>query len=246
MIYDATTSVVRRDKVIEFIKGSGFKRVVDVGGVLGPWAREVVTHYVDILDPQVLLNAYPECCDSDFMEACFYSRVDISNPNTWGKVMEYVKAKGKFDFAICSQTLEHVAIPDNALRFLESIAGEGFIAVPNKKTELTRGIQFTEEGLSRCGVRKSSQSEGSPWRGFLPHRWICTLRDDAMFFFPKLNFLEYLDGIDEWIEGGASAPELSFFWKNNIPSVVIDDGFIDHPDPQKACEFFAEELRKGM
>ena len=241
MLYNISNTELQREKALSFIRERGYKRVVDVGGGLGPWACDVVSHYVDLQSREEALKAG---ADSKICEAVYF-QCDIDNPATWGGILNEVQRNGKFDFVICTQTLEHTYSPYTALQFLQSLGDFGFIGLPSKYTELKRGIAFTEEGLVRCGVEPRSGIVGSPWRGFVPHRWICTVRKGCLWFWPKLNFIEYLEGL-EWADKWPHDVELSFWWEHDIPHYVVPDSWIDFPDPQRACELYRKELEVGL
>jgi len=241
MLYNISNIELQRDKVLSFIRERGYKRVVDVGGGLGPWACDVVSHYVDLQSREEVLKAG---VDNEICKAT-YLTCDIGNPFTWTEVEKEVHDNGKFDFVICTQTLEHIGSPSIALSFLQKLGDIGFVSVPSKYIELKRGVQFTDEGLRRCKVRSRAGTYGSPWRGFLPHKWICTVRNGGIWFWPKLNFLEYLEEL-EWADNWPHDVELSFWWAGDIPRFVVPDSFIDHPDPQKACELYRKELEVGL
>lgn len=56
MIFNASLDINAREKVIDYLKEKKFKRVIDIGGSMAPWAKEFVTHYLDILDIHVHLK----------------------------------------------------------------------------------------------------------------------------------------------------------------------------------------------
>jgi len=43
-------------------------------------------------------------------------------------------------------------------------------------------------------------------------------------------------------EKNDTIPDLSFWWKTNIPHTIVDDSKIDFPDPQEAINFYQQEL----
>ena len=237
MIYNAMSHILQRDFVISYIKENKFKRIADLGGVLGPWAKEVVTHYIDLQDFENSYMKNESVADEAREKPVIHA--DMSNPFTWTEVEKEINENGKFDFVICTQCIEHSGNPEITIRFLEMLSNEGFVSVPNKKVELMKGIAHPESGLKRCGFSDF-------WRGFLPHKWIYTIRDSVLWAFPKLNFLEYLISIDEVASTDGKEPELSFMWKENIPIKVIGDEFLDFPDPKSACEFYTKELKIGI
>ena len=53
----------------------------------------------------------------------------------WEKVEEHVDQYGKFDFCLCSHTLEDIINPFYACKMIEKTCKSGFIAIPSKYIE---------------------------------------------------------------------------------------------------------------
>jgi hypothetical protein len=249
MIYNYTNKANQRTKLSAHLAENQYARVVDVGGVLDPWNREFVTHYIDLMELDYVKVNSPSLWD-EHMERATGFIADIGNPRTWGPVLEDVEKNGKFDFLICCHVMEHVLDPSFALEFLASVAHKGFVSMPCKYVELEWGNQFGEEGLKRCGVN-------GRWRGCHCHRWIVSLKDDCieptLWFWPKLNFIEYLDGIDEWAEpimaitGENRVGDLSLWFEGEIPFCIVSDDFLlDDVNPENACELYRRGLKEGL
>ena len=96
--------------------------IVDVGGSMNSWSAPVANAFVDVTVPP--------------LSNLTFFKADIQNPRTWGEIREYVRLHGKFNFSICSHTLEDLSLPPLTLRLLEDISHEGFIATPTKYREL--------------------------------------------------------------------------------------------------------------
>ena len=218
MIYNIENKVVQREKVLDYLSDNKFDLVADVGGSLDPWAKEFVTHYLDIVPPL------------DRRKDAVFIWCDIN----WNFTINT-----KFDFIICTQTLEHTYNPGWSVELLSTLGIHGYIDVPNKLTELSKGVAFGDEGLIRCNLTNH-------FRGFTPHRWVFTIKSDILWCFPKMNFLEYMPDIDEWIKENPDPVALSFWWRDEIPCKMIDDTYLDFPDPQKAIEFYRKELFDGQ
>jgi len=222
MIYNISTGPLSEEeqKVRDFLKEKKYKRVLDIGGVQRPWARPYVTHYMDPLDPNVWAKRYPEMIDYEG----FWYRKFIQSALTPRLVEKFSsKVVDIFDFIICSQTLEHVSNPELFLIGLTRIGFQGFISIPHKLFELKKGIHWDQ-----------------PFRGALPHRWISVIRNETLIMYPKLNFIEYMKFKCD--EKNDTIPDLSFWWKTNIPHTIVDDSKIDFPDPQEAINFYQQEL----
>jgi hypothetical protein len=131
--------------------------VIDVGGVYGGWSFSVLTAMVD-----------RNSMDSVQLDNITRFDANINFESGWVKILEHVEKHGKFDFVICSHTLEDLALPQVTLNMLPKVAHEGFVAVPSKYRELINGV----EGI---------------WQGYNHHRWICTFRDGIFKLYPKLG-----------------------------------------------------------
>lgn len=132
--------------------------VIDVGGAHGGWSFHVINAMVD-------KNIYGVNKPNNI--TIFESNINFESE--WEPILEYVRTHGKFSFAICSHTLEDIALPQVAMQMLPRIAQEGFVAVPSKYRE------FSEvEGL---------------WQGYHHHRWICSFRNGIFKLYPKLGWV---------------------------------------------------------
>jgi len=224
MIINPCNDKIRREEIFQKIKDDSFKKVINVGGSLGSKELEMITHYADLQQPQ-----FP----SD--KKVFI--VDISNPLTWNEITLWVKEHKKFDYSICTQTLEHVSNVGCALHFLSQISEQGFVTVPSKYTELKKGVSYGDEGLTRCNM-------SAHFRGFPHHRWIFTIKDKVLWCFPKLNFIEHMNL--SWVDLWQFTCELSFEWKHDISSMEVNDMLLDFPDPEKAINFYYKYLEEGL
>lgn len=249
MIYDYQNTFNQKERVLNHLETMKYRRVVDVGGVLHPWARQYVTHYVDLLELDYVKLNDPPLWDDHLKRSTGFI-ADIGNYRTWGPIREDVEKHGKFDFLICCHVLEHVLDPNYAIEFITTFAKRGFISVPSKYIELERGNQFTEEGLARCGV-------SGFWRGAHCHRWIISLKDDCqeptLWFWPKFNFVDHIEGFDEWVypelalTGEDRPGDLSFWFDSDIPFCMVSDDFLlDDVNPENACELYRRGLKEGL
>jgi len=175
--------------------------VVDVGGMEGGWCSRNVDSVIDINIGDTLPNF----------------QVDICVPMDWFKVMDFVKVNGKFDYCICSHTLEDVYNPYTAMQVMPLIAKAGVIMVPYYQTEL-------------------SHVESSKYLGYMHHRYMFKEKDGKILLAPKLPFLEKID-----IK--RHPPELVNFkieWKGSIEYDVFMNNYLGPTTPHISNNYTAE------
>jgi hypothetical protein len=83
-------------------------------------------------------------------------------------------ADGRFDFAICSQTLEDLRDPVWVCHELQRVARAGYVEVPSRLVEQSLGVH-------------------GPWAGWSHHHWLCDVTADAIQFVfkpPMVHFRE--------------------------------------------------------
>jgi hypothetical protein len=123
---------------------------------------------------------------------------------------DYVKQHGKFDFLICTHTLEDAGPAPMICDMFGRMAKEGYIATPSKYAELNK-------------------HEGN-WRGHIHHRWIFDSKNDVVIGYPKQSFLENVPYIEDWVKNNpmAGRTELQYFWKDEVGLRVVNN---DHLGP---------------
>jgi hypothetical protein len=158
----------------------------------------------------------------------------------WEQVEQLVKDNGKFDFAICSHTIEDLSDPTRLLNKLPSIAKNGYIAVPSKESEIKKAYHLDRPNFMGCGH----------------HFWIYVIYKGKLYGLPKMNWLETLTEVElinvDTRLGGSGAThcvlskqELAIYWEEAIDvSHLIpvhwrdlpDDIFVDDPVLAKIYE----------
>jgi hypothetical protein len=127
--------------------------VLDVGGWAKPLPR--ADWVVDLL-PDATRGLYGSeaAGEPERFSAETWVQRDICDRAPWPF------ADGQFDFAVCSHTLEDVRDPVWVCAELQRVARAGYIEVPSRLEEHTRGIN-------------------GPWAGWAHHRWICEIDPHA-------------------------------------------------------------------
>jgi hypothetical protein len=162
-------------------------RVIDIGGVVNGWTRPVADFVVDInsVNSNNSLN------------------IDICAESQWDLLLDVVKKQGKFDYCICTHTLEDLYNPFSALKFIPQIANKGIVTMPDAKTELSR-------------------IENPGWLGYIHHRWIFDHTDERMLIIPKLNFLESI--VTESFQKHPT--EIRYEWETEISFDIFMDNYL--------------------
>jgi hypothetical protein len=162
-------------------------RVIDIGGVVNGWTKPFCDFVVDInsINSNSSLN------------------IDICVESQWDVLFDIVKKQGKFDYCICTHTLEDLYNPFSALKFIPQIANKGIISMPDLRTELSR-------------------IENSGWLGYIHHRWLFDHTNDRMLVIPKLNFLESI--VKE--SSQSTATEIRYEWDKEIPFDIFMNNYL--------------------
>jgi len=211
MLYNIKISNGNRVDVINYInlcrQINPNYRVVDVGGSHGGWSAPYVNAIIDFNDiPSQTSIKHFKC--------------DITNPNDYNEIMAHIEENGKFDFCICTHTLEDIMNPVFVCEQIEKISKEGYIAFPSKYRELAR-----IEGY---------------YRGYIHHRWIFIPKEDYILSFPKINYIE-----DPTFNKVANADnnvcDLSFYWKTHIKIKYVNNNYLG-PSAYAVISYYNELL----
>ena len=214
-----------RKEILEFLidkknNNPDFK-IIDVGGTYDGWSWSVLDALIDI-------NKSP---DNNIKQFQF----NICNHEEWYEILEYVKENGKFDFVICTHTLEDLSNPLLVCKMINKIAKSGYIAIPSKFIELTR--------LANMGLEKSIN--GKSFRGYIHHRWIFQVENGEFIAYPKLNFIDYDDFFDSIARADLSIRDLNFYWEGELNLKIINNDFMG-PDSDSVVQMFREGLSKNI
>jgi hypothetical protein len=169
--------------------------------------------------------SYPECryvADSVLIskEGTTFFKLNLEDKSTWNELLSYVEINGKFDFSICSHTLEDVFNPLDLIGLLTKISNSGFIAIPSKYDEFSFLYQ-------------------NNYRGNAHHKQFFDIVDDTLVVYPKFSWTERDERSDEILKYN-KGNELSFFWENDVPVKIFREGIPCKSDEELINSFYLE------
>ena len=169
--------------------------------------------------------SYPECkfvaeIVKIEQEGVKFFDFNIQDKNTWAELLNYVEEHGKFDYSICSHTLEDVITPTDLLELLPKISKKGYIAIPSKYNE----FMFLWD---------------NKYRGNAHHKQIIDVKDDMICIYPKYPFIEVFEETDKVLENNLGN-ELVVFWEDEIPYKFFAQDNIFHSDGDLIKQFYKQ------
>lgn len=211
MIKNLAYSIIhhRDSEVIDYIRkrkqiNKNFK-VIDIGSSMNSWCISELDATVDILD---------------FNSDKIHFKGNINYFEVWQQILDYVNKNGKFDFSICTHTLEDISNPGLVSSMISKISKSGFVAFPSKYSECNR---YT-----------------SSFRGWIHHRWIFNHEGDRIVAYPKLCFIEYAEYLNTIPYNSPNKDELSFFWEDSCDIEVINNDYF--PSGEYMIEIYKKLL----
>jgi len=175
------------DRPLEKIKGL---KIIDIGGA-NSFAHGFLDAILDIRQPP------PTFATNIFVG-------DMNMPEVWKSILDHVEKHGKWDYCICTGTLEDIANPIYVCRMMEKIALAGFIYVPSKYRELAKFADID-------------------FRGYRHHRWVFNPQGDKVIAYPKTSYFESkkFDNVHLKLDG---KEELLIEWEGSIEIFEVNDG----------------------
>ena len=170
-------------------------RVIDIGGVVDGWSKDITNLVVDS-------KVAPHAKQLTF---------DICRESEWNTLLGIVGREGKFDYAICTHTIEDIYNPVTLLEMLPKIAHAGIVTAPSIYSELSRHM------FGRLNP---------PWLGFIHHRWILEQKDNKVLLIPKLSVLEHMVGDEFILDGNSNTYEIQYHWENDLPYCIFMDNWL--------------------
>ena len=191
-------------------------RVLDVGGLADPWSWPVANSVLDFTDPF-----------ANFPPNITAYKGDITRAAGWASVLSEVAKKGKFDFVICTHTLEDLHDPQMVVDMLPLVAKAGAIAVPSRFLELSKVV--AESTMKELNYTGSDSHQGYAFRGYFHHFWVFTVSQSQLIAVPKSNLVEdpYFDGTTDG-DLSHNFGELQIFWSGpSVPVRLFNNGYDD-------------------
>jgi len=210
--YIAHKKVQELNKLREIKKNDPSYRIIDIGG-----GKE--KHVLDKFD---FIDATMDFRDVTAEHITHFSG-NINDPYLWEKVDDDVKRNGRYDYCICTHTLEDIAYPAYVLKKINQISKAGIITFPSKYREFKR-FELNET-----------------IRGYSHHRWIITIKKQKLKFFPKVSIVEntVFDSIGKLSH--PSIEEVFVVWKDGIDFEIFNNDWLG-PSPVEFFKNFLNEI----
>jgi hypothetical protein len=174
--------------------------VIDVGGAATGWTNQIADVFVDI-------NRQ----DNNKLQFNF----DICREKNWDPILDYVEKNGKFDFSICTHTLEDIYNPYLVLDMLPKISKQGYISTPSVLSEI-------------------NNVESKNWIGYIHHRYLFGYKDNIIIIAPKLPVLEKLVNKKK---PNTIHEEIRFMWEDTLHYKIFMDNYLG-PNPATVLRNF--------
>jgi hypothetical protein len=191
-------SSLSRQEVKDIIRENNYTSI-DVGAGVNFWSYPECTIVADILKAENFLHY-----DLTGTPIKKVFNLNLQNPSTWDEILSYVDEHGKFDFSICSHTIEDLVNPFEVVRLLVKISNRGFVAVPSKFDEF-------------------SFLYNNYFRGNPHHKYIFDVIDEKLHIFPKLGFIENNPESDVISNLGNQGSQLCIFWEESLDYFIFGD-----------------------
>lgn len=136
-----------------------------------------------------------------------------------GSVLNYIDMNGKFDYSICSHTLEDVYNPVQLVEFLTKISNRGYIAFPSKFDEFKNHYNRN-------------------YFGHAHHKSILDVIDNELYVFPKYPFIEKDSRSDFFNKNYGNYTDLVIFWEDDIPVHIFGSEQFFSSDDQLMSSFY--------
>lgn len=205
--WEYNTIGANQKKVKEIISNNKYNSI-DVGGSINSWSYPECRIYVDAISPKY--------------DDITLFQTNLEDEYDREKILTYVNENGKFDFSICSHTLEDIFNPIDIIKFLTKISKRGYIAIPSKFNEF-------------------KHLYGNKYRGNGHHKQFLDVKNNQLVIYPKFSFIE-VDNRSDLIVNNDLGDELSIFWDDSIDFKIFGDGKPFFGDDSLINAFYNELL----
>lgn len=186
-------------------------KTLDIGGSYNFWSYPECLFLADLIE----VKYAPEGFDNSKIK---YFPFNIQNEKTWDELLNFVENNGKFDYIICSHTLEDIIVPTKLLDLLPKLGKMGYIAIPSKYNEFKKLYN-------------------NPYRGNAHHKQIIDIKNDEIIIYPKYSFIEVYNSTNKILEQD-QGEELCMFWSEQIPYKYFAEDIVFSSDGELINYFF--------
>jgi hypothetical protein len=198
-----------QQKIKELIVNNNYTSV-DVGGSINSWSYPECKTYIDAIPPK-------------YNDIKLF-QINLEDEDDRNKILDYINQNGKFDFSICSHTIEDIFNPIDIIKFLTKISKRGYIAIPSKYNEF-------------------KHLYGNAYRGNGHHKQFLDVKDNTIIIYPKFSFIETDDRSDVILTQHIG-DELNIIWDENIDFKIFGDGTPFFGDESLINAFYKELINE--
>ena len=194
-----------RPYVKELIKKNNY-RAIDVGASANPWSYPECNSFIDIISPN--------------KDNVNFFKLNLENEEERNEFLKIVEKDGKFDFSICSHTIEDIFNPIDVIKFLMKISKRGYISIPSKYNEFKKLYN-------------------NLYRGNAHHKQFFDIQNNKIVIFPKFSFIETDNRSDEILRQHKD-DELNIFWEDDVEFKIFGDVTPYNGDNSLISDFYKQ------
>jgi hypothetical protein len=201
--YNNTKSLTSYVK--DLIKENNYN-AVDVGASAHPWSFPECSTFIDTVSPNI--------------EGGTFFKLNLESEEDRNMFLKHIEINGKFDFSICSHTIEDIFNPIDAIKFLVKISKKGYLSIPSKYNEFKKLYD-------------------NKYRGNAHHKQFFDVKDDKIIIYPKFSFIETDERSDILLQQD-KGDELTIFWEDDIDFQIFGNGTPFNGDAMLIDNFFKQ------
>ena len=181
---------------------------VDVGASAQPWTYPECKTFIDTVPLSI--------------EDVNFIKVNLEDEDSRNEFLKYIEQNGKFDFSVCSHTIEDIFNPIDAIKFLTKISKRGYLSIPSKYNEFKKLFN-------------------NNYRGNAHHKQFFDVINNKLIIYPKFSFIENDERSEEIIKQD-KGDELTIFWEDTIDFEVFGNGTPFNGDNDLIYNFYNQLL----